>query len=178
MILCQIEFIVTRPSSRLWDAAIRDLTKLRRQRQLQKAIGLVSKTTTLHVHHDCLYIFLPSLHNYDLKWQQLKFFWGQERQGDKLYHLCLNSARPPLFSSNINSLLLSSCATWDNREMVGKDAESIWFFSEVFMDVAVVGSQGRCIYFEVVCATGSLFCRTALWDCYGGKISTQFPTQP
>ena len=44
------------------------------------------------------------------------------------------------------------------------------------MDVAVVGSQGR--YFEVVCAIGSLFCRTALWDCFGGKILTQFPTQP
>ena len=57
MILGQIEFIVIRPSSRLWDAAIRDLTKLRRQRQLQKAIGLVNKTTTLHVHHDCLYNF-------------------------------------------------------------------------------------------------------------------------
>ena len=40
------------------------------------------------------------------------------------------------------------------------------------MDVAVVGSQGR--YFEVVSATGSLFCRTALWNCYGGKILTSF----
>ena len=46
------------------------------------------------------------------------------------------------------------------------------------MDVAVVGSQGRYIYFEVVCATGSLFCRAALWDCYGGKILNQFPKQP
>ena len=32
---------------------IRDLTKLRlrRQRERQKTIGLMSKTTTLHVHH-------------------------------------------------------------------------------------------------------------------------------
>ena len=40
---------------------IRALTKLRRRRQrpLQKPIGLVSKTT-LHVHHAVLYISLPS----------------------------------------------------------------------------------------------------------------------
>ena len=33
---------------------------------------------------------------------------------------------PSLLSSNINSLLLSNWATWDNREMVSKDAESIF----------------------------------------------------
>ena len=94
----------------------KDLTKLRRwrQRQRQKAIGLVSKTTTLHVHHAFSFISFRSLHNYD---QILSFFWGRERQGDSFYHLCLNSAWPPLFSSNLNSLL------W-------KDAESIvqWRF--------------------------------------------------
>jgi len=44
-----------------WEVKNRDLLKLRRQRQqlLQKAIGLVSKTTTLHVHHALLYISLP-----------------------------------------------------------------------------------------------------------------------
>ena len=30
-----------------------------------KAIGLITKTTILHVHHAFLYISLPSLHNYD-----------------------------------------------------------------------------------------------------------------
>ena len=53
----------------------RDLTKprrrrrrrRRRQRERQKTIGLMSKTTTLHVHHAFLYISLPSLHNYDVK---------------------------------------------------------------------------------------------------------------
>ena len=34
---------------------------------VQKAIGLVSKTTTLHVHNDFLYISLSSLHDYDGK---------------------------------------------------------------------------------------------------------------
>ena len=48
---------------------IRDLRKLRlrRQWQRQKTIGLVSKTTALHVHHAFLYISLPSLHDYDVK---------------------------------------------------------------------------------------------------------------
>ena len=31
---------------------------------VKKAIGLLRKTTTLHVHHAFLYIFLPSLHDY------------------------------------------------------------------------------------------------------------------
>ena len=34
---------------------------------VKKAIGLMSKTTTLHVHHVFLYISLLSLHNYGVK---------------------------------------------------------------------------------------------------------------
>ena len=36
----------------------------RLQRERQKTIGLMSKTTTLHVHHTFLYISLPLLHIY------------------------------------------------------------------------------------------------------------------
>ena len=40
--------------------------------------------------------------------------------------------RPPLFSSYlnspVNSLLLSNRATWENREVIWKDAESMWRF--------------------------------------------------
>ena len=78
---------------------IRDLTKprRRRQRKRQKTIGLMSKTTTLHVHHAFLYISLPSLYNYDVKCPNFKFTWERERQGDKFYHLCPNlSAFPSL----------------------------------------------------------------------------------
>ena len=39
----------------------------RRQREHQKTIGLMSKTTTLHVHHAFLNVSLPSLHNYHVK---------------------------------------------------------------------------------------------------------------
>ena len=55
----------------------------------------MSKTTTLHVHHAFLYISLLSLHNYDVKWPNFKFTWEQERQGDKFYHLCMNSGAVP-----------------------------------------------------------------------------------
>ena len=54
---------------------------------INKAIGLLSKTTTLHVHHAFWYISLQSLHNYDVKWPNFKFTWERERQGDKFYHL-------------------------------------------------------------------------------------------
>ena len=39
-----------------------------------KAIGLISKTTILHVHHDFLYISLPSLHDYDVKIPNFKMY--------------------------------------------------------------------------------------------------------
>ena len=110
-----------------------ELTKLRRrqQRQRQKAIVLVSKKTTLHVHHAFLYIPLPSLHDYHVKWPNLIIifcfcFRGRERQGDKFYHLCLHSGTAPLFSFNRNSLFSSDWVTWDNREVVLKDAKSIF----------------------------------------------------
>ena len=48
----------------------RDL-KIRRRRRQRKAIGLISKTTILHVHHAFLYISLPSLHDYDVKMSNL-----------------------------------------------------------------------------------------------------------
>ena len=110
-----------------------DLTKLRRRQQWQrqKAIVLVTKKTTLHVHHAFLYIPLPSLHDYRVKWPSLiiiiiYFFWGRERQGHKFYHLCLDSGTAPLFSSNRNSLLSSDRVTWDKREVVLKGAKSIF----------------------------------------------------
>ena len=54
-----------------------------------KATSSISKTT-LYMHHAFLYISLPSLHNYDVKWPNFTFIWGRERQGDKFYHICLN----------------------------------------------------------------------------------------
>ena len=35
---------------------------------------MISKTTTLHVHHACLYISLPLLHDYNMKMPNLTFY--------------------------------------------------------------------------------------------------------
>ena len=43
---------------------------------VKKAIGLLRKTTTLHLHHVFLYISLPSLHDCDVKIPNCKFYGG------------------------------------------------------------------------------------------------------
>ena len=55
----------------------KELKQRQRQRQRQRqqerkkkrstVVGLISKTTTSHVHHAFLYISLPSLHDYNVK---------------------------------------------------------------------------------------------------------------
>ena len=45
---------------------------------VRKAIGLLRKTTTLHVHHTFLYISLLSLHDYDAKIPNYKFYGGRK----------------------------------------------------------------------------------------------------
>ena len=44
---------------------------------VKKPLGLLRKTTTLHVHHAFLYISLPSLHYYDVKMPNCKFYGGR-----------------------------------------------------------------------------------------------------
>ena len=101
------------------------------ENHVKKAIGLISKTTTLHVHHTFLYISFLSLYNYDGKWPNFKFTWERERQGNKFYHLCQNSgAVPSLQLQHQNSLLLSNEANWDNREKSLKGCEV--YFSKTF----------------------------------------------
>ena len=46
---------------------------------VKKAAGLMSKTTTLHVHHAFLFISLLSLHNYVVKWPNWKHVEKMER---------------------------------------------------------------------------------------------------
>ena len=41
---------------------------------VKKALGLLSKTTSLHVHHTFLYISLPLLHNYHVKMRLVSHF--------------------------------------------------------------------------------------------------------
>ena len=49
-----------------------------RQRERQK-IGFISKITTLQVHHTCLYISFPVLHDYDVK-MPIFAFYGERKQ--------------------------------------------------------------------------------------------------
>ena len=46
----------------------------------KKAIGLISKTTTLQVHHAFLYISLPSLPDYNVKVPEFTFCRGREHK--------------------------------------------------------------------------------------------------
>ena len=68
------------------------------KKQRQKEIGLVSKTKTLHVHRSRFFVHFFAVHA-RLRREMTKFegffFRGRERQGDKFYHLCLNSGVAP-----------------------------------------------------------------------------------
>ena len=80
------------------------------------------------MHHAFLYISLPFLHDYDVKWPNFKFTCNEYGNG-KVINSTISlwtRARSPLFSCNTNSLLFSSWVTWNKREMVWKDAESIF----------------------------------------------------
>ena len=105
-----ISFLMVRPS----DVTIETL---RNYDDDGKAIGLMSKTTTLHVHDAFLYISLLFLHNYDVKWDQMLSLL--ENRNGKSINSSISvwtRARAPLFISNQNSILSSNRANWDNRE--------------------------------------------------------------
>ena len=50
-----------------------------------KTIGLISKTTTLHVHDTFLYISFPFLHDYDVKMPKFTFYGGRKQATMKFY---------------------------------------------------------------------------------------------
>ena len=62
---------------------------------VKKAIGLLSKTTSLHVHHAFLYISLPLLHDYDVKMPSFMFYGGCKTSDDKLFFFFLNLSAVP-----------------------------------------------------------------------------------
>ena len=51
----------------------------------KKTIGLLRKTTTLYVHRAFLYISLPSLHDYDVKMPNCKFYGGRKQATTNLF---------------------------------------------------------------------------------------------
>ena len=46
---------------------------------VKKTIGLISKTTTSHVHHTFLYISFPFLHDCDVKMPNFAFYGGRKQ---------------------------------------------------------------------------------------------------
>ena len=52
---------------------------------VKKTIGLISKTTTSHVHHAFLYISFLFLHDYDVKMPNLAFYGGRKQATTKFY---------------------------------------------------------------------------------------------
>ena len=50
---------------------------------VKKAIGLLSRTTSLHMHHTFLYIFLLLLHDYDMKMPSFTFYGGRKEATTK-----------------------------------------------------------------------------------------------
>ena len=82
---------------------------------VKKAIGLLRKTTSLHVHHAFLYISLPSLHDYDVKMPNCKFYGGRKRTTTNLFFsLC----SPEEINSREIRLHLPFSANWNKRDKV------------------------------------------------------------
>ena len=50
---------------------------------VKSAIGLLSKTTSWHVHHAFLYISLPLLHDHDVKMPNFTFYGGRKQATTK-----------------------------------------------------------------------------------------------
>ena len=52
---------------------------------VKKAMDLLRKTTTLLLHHAFLYISSPSLHDYDVKMPNCKFYGGRKKATTNLF---------------------------------------------------------------------------------------------
>ena len=52
---------------------------------VKKTIGLISQTTTSHVHHTFLYISFPFLHDDDVKMPNFAFYGGRKQATTKFY---------------------------------------------------------------------------------------------
>ena len=86
-------------------------------------------------------ISLLSLDNYDLKWSNFKFTWERKRQDDKFYDLCLNSGAVPSLQLQPKFPSFSTAGRIGIIAKKFKRMRSL-FFCDVFMDFAVVGTEG------------------------------------
>ena len=82
---------------------------------VKKAIRLLRKTTTLHVHHAFLYISLPSLHDYDVKMPNCKFYGGRKQATTNLFFLSKLECGPQVIISKKIHLYFPFSANWNKR---------------------------------------------------------------
>ena len=93
---------------------------------VKKALNLMSKTTTLHVHHAFLYILCCPCTT--TKWND-QILSGLENGNGKEINFTSSlwtRMQSPLFSSNLTFLLSSNRITWYEGGKVLKDAKSIF----------------------------------------------------
>ena len=113
---------------------------------VKKTIGLLRKTTTLHVHHAFLYISLPSLHDYDVKMPNCKFTEDVNKRRRISFSLSKVECGPEEINSTEIRLHLPFSANWNKRDSVLKTG--IHFRSDVFTAVAVVDAEAP-YYFPI-----------------------------
>ena len=89
-----------------------------------KPIGLLSKTTTLHVHHAFLYISLLSLHDYDVKMPNFTFN-GVRKQATTFLSLSKLECGLQEINSREIRLHLTFSGNWNKLDRVFKKSEFI-----------------------------------------------------
>ena len=92
---------------------------------VKKAVSLMSKTTTLHVHHAfCTFLCRPCT---TTTWHDiLSWLENGNRKAINFTFSIWNRTRSPLFSSNRTPPLSSNWVTWYKGEKFVKDAKSIF----------------------------------------------------
>ena len=105
----------------------------------KKAIGLISKTTILHVHHAFLHISLPSLHDYDVKLLKFTFYGGSKQTTTKfsLFFLNLNIA---IRNSNPREFANIWQSKWVAMIAMKIERTRVHFLGDVFATVVVLRS--------------------------------------
>ena len=83
-------------------------------------IGLLSKTTSLHVHHAFLYISLPLLYDYDVKMPKFTFCWGCKQATSKFSSSFKLERGPQEINSRKNRLHWTFSVNWNKRDKVWK----------------------------------------------------------
>ena len=107
-------------------------------RTSKRTIGLLSKTTTLYVHHTFLYISLPSLHDYDVKCLISRFM----EDVNKRWLIFLSLSKRKCGPEKINSRVRNSPTLFWHFHRIGINATvfektRIHFKSDVLASVAV-----------------------------------------